>query len=72
MNVRSGTLSWRRLLTAALAAAAIFVYWTQLSDRGARDLSRGSAVADSDRAGPLSGRADGAEVLETAPVSPAG
>jgi hypothetical protein len=47
MNVRSGTLPWRRLLTAALAAAAIFVYWTQLSDRGARDLSRGPAVADS-------------------------
>ena len=47
MNVRSGTLPWRRLLTAALAAAAIFVYWTQLSDRGTRDLSRGPAVADS-------------------------
>ena len=47
MNVRSGTLPWRRLLTAALAAAAIFVYWTQLSDRGARDHSRGPAVADS-------------------------
>ncbi len=25
-----GRLPWRRLLTAALAAAAIFVYWTQL------------------------------------------
>ena len=47
MNVRSGTLPWRRLLTAALAAAAIFVYWTQLSDRGARDHSRGPALADS-------------------------
>ena len=47
MNVRLGTLPWRRLLTAALAAAAIFVYWTQLSDRGARDLSRAPAVADS-------------------------
>jgi len=47
MNVRSGTLPWRRLLTAALAAAAIFVYWTQLSDRGMRDASRGPTVADS-------------------------
>src|SRR3979411_1487917 len=47
MNVRSGTLPWRPGLTAALAAAAIFVYWTQLSDRGARDHSRGPAVADS-------------------------
>ena len=46
MNVRSGTLSWRRLLTAALAAAAIFVFWTQLSDRGMRDVSRAPAVTD--------------------------
>ena len=60
MNVRSGTLPWRRLLTAALAAAAIFVYWTQLSDRGARDLSRGPAVADSRVAG--EGRGWGAGV----------
>jgi hypothetical protein len=47
MNVRSGTLPWRRLLTAVLAAAAIFVYWTQLSERGTRNHSRGPAVADS-------------------------
>jgi len=47
MNFRSGALPWRRLLTAVLAAAAIFVYWTQLSDRGPRDLSRGPAAADS-------------------------
>jgi pyocin large subunit-like protein len=46
MNVRSSGLPWRRLLTAALAAAAIFLYWTQVSDRGARDLVRGPAVAD--------------------------
>ena len=47
MNVRSGTLPWRRLLTAALAAAAIFVYWSQLSDRTAHAPLRGPAVADS-------------------------
>jgi hypothetical protein len=47
MNFRSGTLPWRRLLTAALAAAAIFVYWTQFSDRGMRDPLRGPTVADS-------------------------
>jgi pyocin large subunit-like protein len=46
MNVRRGGLPWRRLLTAALAAAAIFVFWSQLSDRGARDVLRGSAPAD--------------------------
>ena len=47
MNLRSGRLPWRRLLTAALAAVAIFLYWSHVSDRGARDLSRGPAVADS-------------------------
>jgi hypothetical protein len=47
MNVRSGTLPWRRLLTAALAAAAIFLYWSHVTDRGTRDVARGSTVADS-------------------------
>jgi hypothetical protein len=60
MNVRSGTLPWRRLLTAALAAAAIFVYWTQLSDRGTRDLARGPSVTDSDA--PAQGKSWGAGV----------
>ena len=46
MNVRSGTLPWRRLLTAALAAAAIFLYWSHVSERGARDAARGPAIAD--------------------------
>jgi pyocin large subunit-like protein len=36
MYVRSGGLPWRRLLTAALAALAIFAYWTHLADREAR------------------------------------
>ena len=35
-----GRLPWRRLLTAALAVAAIFVYWTQLGDRSARVAAR--------------------------------
>ncbi len=49
MNVRSGGLPWRRLLTAALAAVAIFLYWTQVTERGQRDVAR-SAAAISTRA----------------------
>jgi len=36
MISRSGGLPWRRLLTAALAVVAIFLYWTQVSERGGR------------------------------------
>jgi hypothetical protein len=46
MNIRSGTLPWRRLLTAALAAAAIFLYWTHVTDRGTREVGRGPSVVD--------------------------
>ena len=46
MNVRAGTLPWRRLLTAALAVAAIFLYWSHVSDRGTREAARGPAIAD--------------------------
>ena len=46
MYVRSGGLPWRRLLTAALAALAIFAYWTHLTDRGARDAGRGGLPAE--------------------------
>src|SRR5262245_36562965 len=35
-----GGLPWRRLLTAALALAAIVVYWTQLGDRNAHVAAR--------------------------------
>jgi hypothetical protein len=38
-----GGLPWRRLLTAALGAAAIFLYWTHVSERGARE-ARGPSV----------------------------
>jgi len=48
MILRSG-LPWRRLLTAALAAAAIFVYWTQLGDRGARVVAREVPAATESR-----------------------
>ena len=46
MNVRTGGLPWRRLLAAALAAVAIFLYWTQVSDRSAGDAARNSPVAE--------------------------
>ena len=39
-------MPWRRLLTAALAAVAIFLYWTHVTERGQRDLVRGSAATD--------------------------
>ena len=39
-------MPWRRLLTAALAAVAIFLYWTHVTERGQRDLVRSSAASD--------------------------
>ena len=44
-----GRLPWRRLLTAALAVAAILVYWTQLGDRGARVAARDLPAASETR-----------------------
>ena len=46
MILRSGGLPWRRLLTAALAVVAIFLFWTQVSERGGRPFSRDSATAE--------------------------
>ena len=46
MYVRSGGLPWRRLLTAALAAIAIFIYWTHVTERGAREVGRGPLAAE--------------------------
>ena len=37
MTALPGRLPWRRLLTAALAAVAILVYWTHLADRGGHE-----------------------------------
>ena len=39
-------MPWRRLLTAALAAVAIFLYWTHVTERGQREVVRSSAAAD--------------------------
>ena len=46
MMARAGRLPWRRLLTAALAAVAIFLYWTHVAERGQRDLARAPATSD--------------------------
>lgn len=46
MILRSGGLPWRRLLTAALAVVAIFLYWTQVSERGDRTAMRETVAAD--------------------------
>jgi pyocin large subunit-like protein len=46
MYVRSGRLPWRRLLTAALAALAIFFYWTHVTERGAREAARSPLSAE--------------------------
>src|SRR4051812_44225869 len=45
-RVERGTLPWRRLLTAALAAAAIFAYWTQVGERGQRAAPRDAATVE--------------------------
>jgi pyocin large subunit-like protein len=37
-------LPWRRLLTAALGAVAIFFYWSHVSERGARQAQRAPSV----------------------------
>ena len=53
---------WRRLLTAALAALAIFVYWTHAAERGGRDVARTApseaAQSEGRRFGPEIGFAD--------------
>jgi hypothetical protein len=46
MIPRSGGLPWRRLLTAALAVVAIFLFWSQLSERGGRPAPRDSAATE--------------------------
>ena len=46
MILRSGGLPWRRLLTAALAVVAIFLFWSQVSERGGRMSPRESATTE--------------------------
>ena len=50
MRARLGRMPWRRLLTAALAAIAIFFYWTHVAEHGQRELVRGSAATDTSTA----------------------
>ena len=38
-------MPWRRLVTAALAAVAIFLYWSHVSERGQRLEARDAAIA---------------------------
>ena len=40
MIVRSGGLPWRVLLTAALAAISLFLYWSNVGDRGPAPAAR--------------------------------
>ena len=47
MMARPARVPWRRLLTAALAAVAIFLYWTHVAERGQRDLVHSSVAGDS-------------------------
>jgi pyocin large subunit-like protein len=47
-----GGLPWRRLLTAALAAAALFAYWTHIADRGERHVVRERPAEARDEAAP--------------------
>jgi pyocin large subunit-like protein len=46
MNLRSGGPPWRRLVTAALAVVAIFLYWNHVSDHGQRQVLPGPAVGE--------------------------
>lgn len=45
MNVRTGGLPWRRIVTAALAAVAIFLYWSHVSERGQRNEASAPPIA---------------------------
>ena len=56
--LRWGGLPWRRLFTAALALAAIVVYWTQIGDRGQRADARDVPVATESRDGAVTSRAN--------------
>jgi hypothetical protein len=56
-------MPWRRLLAAALAAVALFLYWTQVSERGQHDIVRTAVATDASqlearRFGPGIGFAD--------------
>jgi len=61
MMARSGKQLWLRLLTAAVAAVAIFFFWTQVAERGQREVARASVTRDAGEAAPP-GRGWGASV----------
>jgi hypothetical protein len=44
MILRSGAMPWRRLVTAALVALSIFLYWSHVAERGQRLTVRDVAV----------------------------
>src|SRR4029450_1221115 len=46
MMARPGRMPWRRLLTAALAAIAIFLYWTHVRERGQGGVVRSAAATE--------------------------
>ena len=63
MILRSGGLPWRRLFTAALAVVAIFLFWTQVSERGDRTAVRESVPTETRDAGePAAARGWGTSV----------
>jgi pyocin large subunit-like protein len=62
MILRSGGLPWRRLLTAALAVVAIFLFWFQVSERGDRMSPRESAATETTTRTPAATRGWGASV----------
>jgi hypothetical protein len=47
-GIGAAGLPWRRLLTVALAAVAIFAYWTHVSERGERAVARDIAAVPGD------------------------
>jgi hypothetical protein len=53
-----GRMPWRRLLTAALAAMAIFLYWSHATERGQRLEARDAAAASQPHDRPNIGFAD--------------
>jgi hypothetical protein len=63
MMARPGRMPWRRLLAAALAVVAIFLYWTHVTERGQREVVRSAVATDAAqlearRFGPTIGFAD--------------
>jgi pyocin large subunit-like protein len=60
MILRSGGLPWRRLLTLALAAVAILLYWTHVTERGGRTAVRETAATE--RSEPVAAKGWGASI----------